>query len=305
MDLVRLALERATDADDAVELITALLDRHGQGGAGEADHAEPYFSSFLIADPQRAWMVETSGRTWAARPVGPGPAPRSRTGSRCATTGRSRRPTSSPAADFHDCRDPGSPTEHADRRLAAPGPCVAARRRRPRPGRPRRRCSATTAATAGAGPAIPTARSSPPPPADAPSPNGVTVCMHLRDYQATTASMVAELPADPDAPIRAWVALGSPCASVYVPVFPPLGVPAELARPRAVVGVRGAAAGGRGPDGRAALARGPRGARPVEARALGGGRRVRGPGRRRRARRVPRAASAPGSSDALRRLGTE
>ena len=52
--------------------------------------------------------------------------------------------------------------------------------------------------------------------------------MHLRDYQATTASIVADLPSDPDAPLRAWVALGSPCASVYVPVFPPFGVPAEL-----------------------------------------------------------------------------
>jgi hypothetical protein len=43
--------------------------------------------------------------------------------------------------------------------------------------------------------------------------------------------MVAELPADPDATPRAWVALGSPCASVYVPVFPPRLVPAELGLP--------------------------------------------------------------------------
>jgi hypothetical protein len=59
--------------------------------------------------------------------------------------------------------------------------------------------------------------------------NGITVCMHLRDYQATTASMVAELPRDGHAPMRAWVALGSPCVSVYMPVFPPDGVPYELA----------------------------------------------------------------------------
>jgi hypothetical protein len=61
--------------------------------------------------------------------------------------------------------------------------------------------------------------------------NGITVCMHLRDYQATTASMVAELPADAEAPLRAWVALGSPCVSIYVPVFPPALVPAELGTP--------------------------------------------------------------------------
>jgi hypothetical protein len=42
--------------------------------------------------------------------------------------------------------------------------------------------------------------------------------------------MVAELPEDPDAPLRAWVALGSPCASVFVPVFPPVAVPAEMSR---------------------------------------------------------------------------
>ncbi len=61
--------------------------------------------------------------------------------------------------------------------------------------------------------------------------NGVTVCMHLADYQATTASMVAWLPRDPEEVLQAWVALGSPCASVYVPVFPPFAVPSELGDP--------------------------------------------------------------------------
>jgi hypothetical protein len=38
--------------------------------------------------------------------------------------------------------------------------------------------------------------------------------------------MVALLPADPGLPARAWVALGSPCVSVYVPVpAPGLGAP--------------------------------------------------------------------------------
>jgi len=31
MDLVRLGLERATNADEALEVITGLLARHGQG----------------------------------------------------------------------------------------------------------------------------------------------------------------------------------------------------------------------------------------------------------------------------------
>jgi hypothetical protein len=43
--------------------------------------------------------------------------------------------------------------------------------------------------------------------------------------------MVAELPADPEAPLRAWVALASPCASIYMPVFPSHAVPAALGDP--------------------------------------------------------------------------
>jgi len=57
------------------------------------------------------------------------------------------------------------------------------------------------------------------------------VCMHVRGAQVTNASIVAELPGDRSAPLRAWIALGSPCVSVYVPAFPPAGVALELADP--------------------------------------------------------------------------
>jgi hypothetical protein len=69
-----------------------------------------------------------------------------------------------------------------------------------------------------------------PVPADANpvSGTGITVCMHVAGYQSTTSSMVAELPVDPEAPLRARVALASPCASIYVPVFPPHAVPPAL-----------------------------------------------------------------------------
>ncbi|HEY1737688.1 MAG TPA: carcinine hydrolase/isopenicillin-N N-acyltransferase family protein [Acidimicrobiia bacterium] len=67
MDLVRLALERAGTADEALETITTLLEAHGQGGSGEKDADEPYDNAFLVADPARAWIVETSNTRWAAR----------------------------------------------------------------------------------------------------------------------------------------------------------------------------------------------------------------------------------------------
>ena len=60
--------------------------------------------------------------------------------------------------------------------------------------------------------------------------------MHVRGLSVTAGSMIAELPsriAD-GAPLRVYVALGSPCASVYVPAFPrtaagpPPFVPLEL-----------------------------------------------------------------------------
>jgi dipeptidase len=60
--------------------------------------------------------------------------------------------------------------------------------------------------------------------------------MHVRGRYVSAASMIAELPdgvAD-GAPLRAWLALGSPCATIYVPAFPrsaagpPPFVPFEL-----------------------------------------------------------------------------
>ncbi len=69
MDLVRLALERSRSAAGAVAVITSLLERHGQGGSGHDHEDVPYWSSFLVADPDTAWVVETSGRTWEAEEV--------------------------------------------------------------------------------------------------------------------------------------------------------------------------------------------------------------------------------------------
>jgi secernin len=62
-DLVRLTLERAGSARQAVDVIADLVTRHGQGTEkGEAN-------SFLIVDRQEAFALETCGAHWAEQSV--------------------------------------------------------------------------------------------------------------------------------------------------------------------------------------------------------------------------------------------
>lgn len=70
MDLLRLALERATTAAEAVGVIVELLERHGQGGSCSWEHPSlTYDNSFLIADRDGAIVLETAGRAWATETV--------------------------------------------------------------------------------------------------------------------------------------------------------------------------------------------------------------------------------------------
>jgi len=225
MDLVRLGLERGRTADEALDVMTDLLARHGQGGVGDRTHDEPYFSSFLVADPGRAWVLETSGRTWAARPVD-----RTAAISNRLTLGAdwTRASDDVPAGtDFDTYRLARAPTGHADARLAASRACLAAGSDALTP-----RILAAQMRHHGERPWAPPSGDptpvSAPPAASMPDGTGVTVCMHVRGYQATASSLIAELPSDTGRSVRAWVAPGSPCVSVYVPVFPPDGVPREL-----------------------------------------------------------------------------
>jgi secernin len=70
MDLLRLALERADRAEQAVETILQLLADHGQGGiCGYEDKRITYHNSFICADPMGAWVLETAGPLWVTRKV--------------------------------------------------------------------------------------------------------------------------------------------------------------------------------------------------------------------------------------------
>ncbi|NXL78612.1 SCRN2 protein, partial [Leptocoma aspasia] len=70
MDLVRLGLERGGSAREALEVMTALLERHGQGGSCKEEPVPfVYHNTFLLADRAEAWLLETAGRYWAAQRI--------------------------------------------------------------------------------------------------------------------------------------------------------------------------------------------------------------------------------------------
>ncbi|HVC69000.1 MAG TPA: hypothetical protein VNC61_01925 [Acidimicrobiales bacterium] len=241
MDLVRLGLERGRTADAALEAITTLIDHHGQGGIGDQIHSLSYWSSFLIADPASAWILDTSASSWAARQVDGAAAI-----SNCLTLRTDWTRASAdivPGTDIGSWRHPGLPTGFADTRLESSGAFL--RRAAAVPDcDPRavvgllRDHGSGPWGVPGSHPRLPSAGSSDPSVPAAPAVDdasldgaGWTVCLHANETAVTTASLLALLPTDPDVPARAWMALGSPCVSVYVPVPPPLSGTAVLPVP--------------------------------------------------------------------------
>lgn len=157
MDIVRLVLERASSAPDATELIGELLERHGQGGTGHDGVERPYWSSFLVADPTHAFVIETSGSTFAVEPV-----ERVR-----ATSNR----TTIPAFDAEH-RHPRQPADRlVDGRLAASNAVLG-----DEPVTVARLMSHLRSHVGGE--------------------DGYTICMHVPEVEATMGSMIAELPMD-------------------------------------------------------------------------------------------------------------
>ena len=69
MDLLRLGLERARTAVQAVDVIVELLEEYGQGGNCVQEGHLYYHNSFLIADAVESWVLETVDKYWFARQV--------------------------------------------------------------------------------------------------------------------------------------------------------------------------------------------------------------------------------------------
>ena len=69
MDMLRLALERAGDADQALDTLIGLLADHGQGGLCGYRNKLVYHNSFIVADAAKAWVLETAGPVWVAKQV--------------------------------------------------------------------------------------------------------------------------------------------------------------------------------------------------------------------------------------------
>jgi len=69
MDMIRLALERTKTAKEAMEFIINIIESYGQGGNGSYEHKMLYSNSFIVADPEEAWVLETAGKNWVAKKI--------------------------------------------------------------------------------------------------------------------------------------------------------------------------------------------------------------------------------------------
>ena len=69
MDLVRLGLERSHTAREALDTIIKLLEEYGQGGNCGYRYKLYYMNSFIIADREEAYVLETVKRWWAWKKI--------------------------------------------------------------------------------------------------------------------------------------------------------------------------------------------------------------------------------------------
>jgi secernin len=235
MDLVRLGLERGRDAREALEVIAALVELHGQGGSAfGAEGDDGYQNSFTIADGFSAWILETTARSWAAREV----------------EGASLTNALSLGSDWQigsrdlerNASQQGFWTRDArlDFKAAyglAQWPAYLTRGRQAAAAA-RLDGSALSVADLrdwlrdhGDGGFVPDAAR------EREDPRRYSICMHADPVSTTTASMVARLPEDPDTrPWPIWISFATPCTGTFLPVYLEGVIPACLASAGAETG---------------------------------------------------------------------
>ena len=232
MDLVRLGLERARSAQQAVEVISALVEAHGQGGSGYVDKDWPYHNSFLVADRGAAYLLETSDRRWALRRVHD-------VGSASNHLGIGADWDALADGTIEHAIASGWWDETSDTRFDF---AAAYRDTDTAPevissGRHRRTCELLTAGRGRLTPAAlraalrdhydgPLYR----PGYTADDERYFSVCMHADPVGTTTASLIARLPSDADELLCAWGSLGSPCIGVFLPYYVDGELPELLGR---------------------------------------------------------------------------
>src|SRR5262245_40223507 len=226
MDLVRLGLERGRTAAEAKRVITEHLERYGQGGSAAYGGTRRYHNSFIIADPEEAWVLETSARHWVARRV------RDRAAiSNLATIGDDWdeasggieayaaergwwRPAAGRRFDFRAAFENPEPRYRAEARYDASCRFLAARGRPAVPDVMRHLRDHYEGGTVHR------------PGRKEGDPQGWSVCMHPEPATgATAAGMVAELPRDERITAIAWCSLTTPCTSLFLPIPVPVGAP--------------------------------------------------------------------------------
>jgi secernin len=70
MDLLRLGLERGKNAKESMKVIIELLEKYHQGGGcSYNDPSWTYHNSFIIADPEEAFILETVDDWWIVEKV--------------------------------------------------------------------------------------------------------------------------------------------------------------------------------------------------------------------------------------------
>ena len=237
MELVRLGLERGETAAAALDVIAALVERFGQWGSakhGDSHLAGSYDNSFIIADPQEAWILETYGTEWAARCVTSGTYSISnelsiRSQFDVASTGlipmmrRNRWWLDERVApDLASVlTDPGTPLQVSHIRRQRSMAML-------RDAAETHRVSMSTAqailrdhleGTFLDGPTFEASR-----------PDFLTICMHEHEsgftWGNTASSLIVELAADPDVPTPLWWCPVTPCTGVYIPIFVNSSLPA-------------------------------------------------------------------------------